>query len=86
MLLQCDGRTDCQTVKGDGRKMTSPWEAKGGGGGGGGGGGLRGRRGEDSKMIFVVLRGERCENGKKKRFCNVTGGLTIKQLKEMGGR
>ena len=41
MLLQCDGRTDCQTVIGDERKMKSPGESRGGHG-----------RGEDSKMIL----------------------------------
>ena len=37
-------------------------------------------------FVFLVLRGERCENGKKKGFCSVTGGLTIKQLEKMRGR
>ena len=35
MLLQCDGRTDCQTVRGDERKMKSPREFRGGQGRGG---------------------------------------------------
>ena len=29
-LLQCDGRTDCQTARGDERKMKSPWDGRGG--------------------------------------------------------
>ena len=35
LFLQCDGRTDCQTVRGDERKMKSPGESRGGQGRGG---------------------------------------------------
>ena len=37
-------------------------------------------------FVFLVLRGERCKNGKRKGFFNLIEVLTVKQLEEIRGR